>query len=669
MRCNTPASLSVYSDYQESASQATFGQPDGPKWRRLFRTWMSIYEILSSKTPRVVSEDDLLYYKQERIRTIEVVLLITLCFVNIATQGSRFSLNFVFYPYLESDLGLTETQYGVLSGMGFSFVMVGCMIPWGFAADNPMIGRRNVILCGLLIQGLFCSLQGAAWDFWSLLIIRFGLAAGQSAIQAPCLAVLARFYQNSGGLATANALFTMGIYLGGGLASLGGELAYVYGWQTSFGVFGILCFIGCLATFLMVPDDRMDMRKDEELRARSPRPSLTDRGTFRYFLAWFTSPAPGLLTSAGCLRFMAGFCLTSFLPVYFQRNVAKDPSSIANISLWYGIITTVSGCISVLSGGYLSDSLLKYGMLNAPALVSAVGSLAAVPLTLLMFFAPVHESVVLLFLFLSYLATWLWMGPSTSIAQVPFLALVRPRATVMGNRRKDHTVTPGAAGRAGAAAQAPPRDRPRHLPRDMHPLRHPRPYHRGRHARLLWLFAPQRPGPDAGSQLLLGRRPAPRPCVPASGRFAAVPAAFRCAPAALKFLPRRLTAAAGSGRVLSAAGVSVWRARRLPGGAGPAAGGAVHRDARLRPAGRVPEGRVILFPRTPSAANGRRRRRGADAAPAAPSCASLNRAACAHGLPPGRLRIRAREGLKSGDAGIRVFGSGGGRWPGCGLLD
>ena len=379
---------------------------------------MSIYDILSSKTPRVVEDDDLISYKEERKRAVEVLLLITLCAVNIATQGSRFSLNFVFYPHLQTDLALTDTEYGILSGMGFSVIMVGCMIPWGLAADNALIGRRNVILVGLLIQGLFCSLQGAAWGFWSLLFIRFGLAAGQSAIQAPCLATLAKFYQDSGGLATANALFTMGIYIGGGLASLGGELAYVYGWQTTFGVFGMLCFIGSLAVLLTVPDDRIDMLIDADRRARSPRPSLTESGTFRYFLAWFSSPAPALLTTAGCLRFMAGFCLTSFLPVYFQRHVAKDPSSIADISIWYGIITTVSGCISVVSGGYISDSLLKAGVLNAPALVSAAGSLAAVPFTLLMFFAPVHESVVLLFLFFSYLATWLWMGPSTSIAQV-----------------------------------------------------------------------------------------------------------------------------------------------------------------------------------------------------------------------------------------------------------
>jgi predicted MFS family arabinose efflux permease len=385
---------------------------------------MSIYDVLSSKTPRLVLEDELIQFKEERVRLVECILLVILCAVNIATQGSRFSLNFVFYPHLQRDLGLTDTEYGILSGMGFSVIMVACMIPWGLAADNPLVGRKLVILAGLGIQGIFCSLQSVAWGFWSLLFIRFGLAAGQSAIQAPCLAILAKSYQRTGSLATANALFTMGIYLGGGLASIGGELAYIYGWKTTFIVFGMLCFIGALSVVLSVPDDRDEMRKEAEIRLNSPKPDLTGIGKFRYFAAWFTSPAPMLLTSAGCLRFMAGFCLTSFLPVYFQKHVAKDPSSIAHISLSYGIVTTVSGCISVVSGGFLSDSLLKCKVYNAPALVSAAGSLAAVPLTLLMFYAPVHESISLVFLFFSYLATWLWMGPSTSIAQVVFVRLL-----------------------------------------------------------------------------------------------------------------------------------------------------------------------------------------------------------------------------------------------------
>jgi Na+/melibiose symporter-like transporter len=155
----------------------------------------------------------------------------------------------------------------------------------------------------------------------------------------------------------------------------------IHGWHITFIVFGMLFFIAALAVLLTAPDDRNDMRIDAEIRLISPRPELTDNVKFGYFVAWFTSPAPFLLASAGCLRFMAGFCLTSFLPVYFQKHVVKDPTRHFNIFLSNGIITTVSGCISVMSGGFHSDCLVKYKVFNAPAPVSAAGSLAAVPLT------------------------------------------------------------------------------------------------------------------------------------------------------------------------------------------------------------------------------------------------------------------------------------------------
>jgi hypothetical protein len=82
---------------------------------------------MSSKPPRIVLDGDLITYEEERVRTVECFLLVILCAVNIATQISRFSLNFVFY--LQRDLELTDTEDGILSGIDFSVIMLACMIP------------------------------------------------------------------------------------------------------------------------------------------------------------------------------------------------------------------------------------------------------------------------------------------------------------------------------------------------------------------------------------------------------------------------------------------------------------------------------------------------------------------------------------------------------------
>ena len=73
-------------------------------------------------------------------------------------------------------------------------------------------------------------------------------------------------------------------------------MAYIYGWHMTFVVFGMLYFIGALAVVLAVPDDRNDMRMEADIRLTSPRlvprPDLTDMGKLRYFVAWFSCPAP-----------------------------------------------------------------------------------------------------------------------------------------------------------------------------------------------------------------------------------------------------------------------------------------------------------------------------------------------------------------------------------------
>jgi hypothetical protein len=58
------------------------------------------------------------------------------------------------------DVDLTGTEYGVLSGFGYTTVYMIFSIPWGWAAYNPMIGNLNKIMIGAFIQMIFTSIQG-----------------------------------------------------------------------------------------------------------------------------------------------------------------------------------------------------------------------------------------------------------------------------------------------------------------------------------------------------------------------------------------------------------------------------------------------------------------------------------------------------------------------------
>jgi MFS family permease len=162
----------------------------------------------------------------------QIICLVALVLANTTTEAARYSLNFLVYPDFAPQLKISGTQYGILSGLGFTVVFVLCLIPWGRASDDYRVGRKSVIAAGLIIQLIFSALQSLCWDFWSLLIVRFGLAVGQAAIAAPSFAVIAHVVHPSF-VATANGIFACGIYLGTGLASVAGILAYLYGWQVA----------------------------------------------------------------------------------------------------------------------------------------------------------------------------------------------------------------------------------------------------------------------------------------------------------------------------------------------------------------------------------------------------------------------------------------------------
>jgi MFS family permease len=164
----------------------------------------------------------------------QIACLFALVLANTTTEAARYSLNFLVYPDFAPQLKISGTQYGILSGLGFTVVFVLCLIPWGRASDDYRVGRKSVLAAGLIIQLIFSAMQSLCWDFWSLLVVRFGLAVGQAAIAAPSFAIIAHVVHPNF-VATANGIFACGIYLGTGLASVAGILSYLYGWQVAHG--------------------------------------------------------------------------------------------------------------------------------------------------------------------------------------------------------------------------------------------------------------------------------------------------------------------------------------------------------------------------------------------------------------------------------------------------
>ena len=120
---------------------------------------------------------------------------------------------------IRRDLGISDTQMGVLYGLAFALFYTLLGIPLGRLADRG--SRRAIIGIGIAAWSVMTVLCGLARTYEQLLLARFGVAIGEAALAAPALSLLADYFAPNR-RATALSVYALGIYLGAGLANLVG---------------------------------------------------------------------------------------------------------------------------------------------------------------------------------------------------------------------------------------------------------------------------------------------------------------------------------------------------------------------------------------------------------------------------------------------------------------
>ena len=138
---------------------------------------------------------------------------------------------------IKAEMGLSDTQLGLLSGFSFAIFYVSFGIPLAKLADTWI--RRDVIAISLTIWSSMTAVSGFAQNFIHLLLARIGVAIGEAGGSPPAHAMVSDIF-NQEQRATALAIYSTGINIGilfGFL--LGGWINEFYGWRTAFLVVGL----------------------------------------------------------------------------------------------------------------------------------------------------------------------------------------------------------------------------------------------------------------------------------------------------------------------------------------------------------------------------------------------------------------------------------------------
>lgn len=133
-------------------------------------------------------------------------------------------LNLLVGP-IRADLGISDTQMSLLMGLSFAIFYTIAGIPLGRVADSR--SRRGLIAWGILFWSLMTAACGLAKQYWHFVVFRIGVGAGEAALSPAAYSLMADSFPPEK-RATAISVYSMGIYLGAGMAFLLGGIVITW---------------------------------------------------------------------------------------------------------------------------------------------------------------------------------------------------------------------------------------------------------------------------------------------------------------------------------------------------------------------------------------------------------------------------------------------------------
>ncbi|WP_156840326.1 spinster family MFS transporter [Novosphingobium aquimarinum] len=315
---------------------------------------------------------------------------------------------------IQADLGLDDSQMGLLGGVAFAVLYSTLGVPLAWLADRT--SRSWVITGSLVIWSFFTALCGFAQGFWHIFLARLGVGVGEAGGVAPSYAVIGDYFPSSR-RAFALSVYSLGIPVGSAMGVLlGGYIAASVDWRAAFLVVGALGLVLAIPFKFIVRD-----------RPRAPASAAVPEMRFGEIARMLAAKRSFWLLAFGAASSsMLGYGLAFWLPSLLQRSFGLD---LVETSWFIGAVLILGGVTGMLAGGRLSDRL---GAASRAwyAWVPAIAFVIAVPLFAGGIWVASVALAFALFLVPQALA-YVWLGPVLSAVQHLVPAPARSTASAM----------------------------------------------------------------------------------------------------------------------------------------------------------------------------------------------------------------------------------------------
>ncbi|TGY87809.1 MFS transporter [Marinicauda algicola] len=333
-------------------------------------------------------------------------------------------VNIVAEP-IKIDLGLSDSQLGMLTGLAFALFYTVMGLPIARLAERQ--NRVKIISAAVAVWSAFTVACGLAANFIQLLLARVGVGVGEAGCTPPAHSLISDYVPREK-RAGALAFYSLGIPLGSlaGMA-LGGLVADAWGWRAAFFIAGAPGVILAILAWLTLPE----VRKPAERGAVHTGPSLGDA------VAELRSKSAFWWIAVGTsIKAMIAYGHIAFYGSFYLRNHGEGLAGISSalteatgialgpigfIGLVLGLLIGVFGAIGAFLGGMLSD---RYAMRDARAYVFIPALAAGLSLPPFIWAMLTGSTVLsLTLLAIPVLLSSVWYGPVYAAVQ----SLVQPR--------------------------------------------------------------------------------------------------------------------------------------------------------------------------------------------------------------------------------------------------
>lgn len=303
---------------------------------------------------------------------------------------------------IAQELGLSDTQLGLMGGLAFALLYTTLAIPVAWLADRT--SRVWIMSVALAVWSGFTALCGLAGNFTQLFFARMGVGVGEAGGVAPAYSLIADYFPPKQ-RAKALAIYSFGIPVGSAAGVLfGGLLAAKIDWRFAFVAIGV-------AGVLLAPIFRL-LVKDPPRGRYDAAGQGKPLGFIAACKLAFAKPTFWALSLGAASSSMVSYGFMYWLPTFLARSLELD---LVSRSWFLAVLLFFGGVAGMALGGFLGDRLGQKSKRAYP-LIPAVAFVISAPLYALGVMAETPGMAFALFILPQALGL-MWLGPVLTAVQ------------------------------------------------------------------------------------------------------------------------------------------------------------------------------------------------------------------------------------------------------------